>query len=440
MVPWLGNKTDIMKFRNLAMIAFSMLASACGGNSGKDIDAGLVNVDGGAFTMGVGPDRRYLKGSSTMHTETVDVFQISKEPVSRSLYDSVMGTKLAKEGDGPVNMLDYKSCEKFAAKLSKMTGRQYIIPSELMWEYAAGKGALRTVDGTYEWTSDDWEGSNVDKVARSMKERTNIQNFKKSATTLFRVAVAEGSPCPEDVKAAMAGVQTKRERAGDGETIEVNGVKFQMAGIKGGSILIGGTSEQGSYAEEDEVPPFYVDVEDFELGVTEVTAGQWLAVMPVLPWGNSEKELQKPVINVSWYAAQEYILKLNEISGRTFRLPSEAEWEYAARGGVRSQNCRYAGSNQVASVAVYADNAKDLKVRNVGTMGKNELGLYDMSGNAWEWCLDAYGVYGEDCKDSKTRVMRGGSAASKWDACRVSNRSNLPPDNVKATFGFRLAI
>ena len=203
---------------------------------------------------------------------------------------------------------------------------------------------------------------------------------------------------------------------------------------------MGGTKEQGKYAEKDEMPVIEVEVEDFSICRTEVTAGLWKAVMGILPFGNSDKYLDKPVVNVSWYDCQEFLLKLNVLTGKAFRLPDEAEWEFAARGGNKSGRYIYSGSDNLAIVAVYGDNS-DGKVKPVMSKRPNELGIYDMSGNAWEWCRNSYAEYGKTSPlDNDKKVMRGGSAAGRWNSCRVSNRSGIPAVSVKGTFGFRIAL
>ena len=157
-----------------------------------------------------------------------------------------------------------------------------------------------------------------------------------------------------------------------------------------------------------------------------------------------------PVVGVTWEQANafcawrtEYLLKGLGKEARyvqRYRLPTEAEWEYAARGGRKSRHYRYAGGDDIAGVAVYGENS-DHKVKPVKSKRPNELGIYDMSGNAWEWCKDAYAPYGSSASDENIlRVMRGGSAAGRWDSCRLSNRSGMPAINIKGTFGFRIAL
>ena len=210
---------------------------------------------------------------------------------------------------------------------------------------------------------------------------------------------------------------------------------------------MGATAEQSAKAAgEDEKPVHKVTLKSFEIGQTEVTVGLWQAVMGSLPYSNDAKFSEKPVVNVSWYDCQRFIVKLNRLTGRKFRLPTEAEWEFAARGGVKSLGNQLSGSMYVSQVAAYASNAQS-KVVAVKSFQPNELGIYDMSGNVWEWCQDSKYMYSENPEEDpchnepgELRIMRGGSAASMWDACRVANRSFIPASSVKTTFGFRLAI
>ena len=149
---------------------------------------------------------------------------------------------------------------------------------------------------------------------------------------------------------------------------------------------------------------------------------------------------------VSWEDCQTFITKLNQMTGKNFRLPSEAEWEYAARGGKKSQGYKYAGSNNVADVAWYDGNS-GMGTHPVATKAPNELGLYDMSGNVWEWCQDWYGSYSSNAQTNPNgpdsgdnRVSRGGGWGHiGWD-CRVSKRNPKPTTYQTYYWGFRLAL
>ena len=228
-------------------------------------------------------------------------------------------------------------------------------------------------------------------------------------------------------------------------TIIVNGVSFTMIAVEGGTFQMGATSEQGSDAGSDEYPVHSVTLSDYYIGETEVTQELWEAVMGSNPSYFSGNP-QRPVEKVSWNDCQEFITRLNELTGKNFRLPTEAEWEYAARGGNESQGYKYSGSNTIGNVAWYRDNSSSA-THNVKTKSPNELGIYDMSGNVWEWCEDRYGSYSSGSQTNPTgpssgfsRVLRGGSCYSYAKGCRVSLRGSRDSDTRFNGSGFRLAF
>lgn len=217
-----------------------------------------------------------------------------------------------------------------------------------------------------------------------------------------------------------------------------------MVYVEGGTFQMGATSEQGSDAFSDESPVHQVTVSSFYMGKTEVTQRQWKAIMGSNPSYFTGDN--RPVENVSWNDCQAFIQKLNQLTGRTFRLPTEAEWEYAARGGKYHSGYKYSGSNEVGYVAWYEGNSGS-QTHDVKTKQPNALGLYDMSGNVWEWCSDWYGSYGSGAQTNPQgpssgsyRVLRGGSWYSYARYCRVSYRSDDYPDDRYNSFGFRLSI
>ena len=228
------------------------------------------------------------------------------------------------------------------------------------------------------------------------------------------------------------------------KTYYANGVAFQMVEVRGGTFTMGATSEQGSDAESDEKPAHNVTLRDYYIGKTEVTQALWEAVMGNNPsWFKGENQ---PVEMISWNDCKEFISKLNSLTGKRFRMPTEAEWEYAARGGSKSRGYKYSGSNTLDDVAWYSG-ISDYETHEVGTKSPNELGLYDMSGNVWEWCSDWYGDYSSSAQtnpkgpDSGTyRVYRGGS----WDGdardCRCSGRHDYGPDYRGSYLGLRLCL
>ena len=228
------------------------------------------------------------------------------------------------------------------------------------------------------------------------------------------------------------------------ETIVVHGVKFNMVKIKGGTFRMGATSEQSNY-DNDEKPVHSVTLSDYYMGETEVTQELWEAVMGSNP-SRFMGDNQRPVERVSWDDCQEFIKKLNQLTGKEFRLPTEAEWEYAARGGKYSRGYRYSGSNNSDEVAWYDSNSGS-KTHPVKTKKDNELGLYDMSGNVWEWCNDWWGCYQSNSQTNPTgpsegesRVLRGGGWCYFDMGVRVSRRDYLTPGYRHIIIGLRLAL
>ena len=230
-------------------------------------------------------------------------------------------------------------------------------------------------------------------------------------------------------------------------TFTVKGVSFKMVAVDGGTFQMG---EQ--IADEDERPVYSVTLDNYYIGETEVTQELWQAVMGSNPssfTGNS----QRPVENVSWNDCRTFVNKLNNLlagqlpAGRRFRLPTEAEWEYAARGGNRSRGTQYSGSSSIGDVAWYGDNSGST-THPIKGKRPNELGLYDMSGNVWEWCFDSYKSYPStvqtnpkvDDGSGSNRVLRGGSWINDAQGCRVAYRGSGNPDDRYHRGGLRLAL
>ena len=227
-------------------------------------------------------------------------------------------------------------------------------------------------------------------------------------------------------------------------TIPGTQVQFSMVLVKAGSFTMGATAEQGITCEPDEKPTHRVALtRDYYMGEHEVTQELYEAVMGNNPSHFNGAHL--PVEQVDWDDAQAFCTRLSTLTGRIFRLPTEAEWEYAARGGhLASQQTKYAGSNDINVVAWYKKNSEKAS-HAVGTMSANALGLYDMSGNVGEWCSDWYGDYGSAAQTDPTgpssgsyRVSRGGGWGSSAQDCRVSHRSVVTPSLRGKGLGFRL--
>lgn len=222
---------------------------------------------------------------------------------------------------------------------------------------------------------------------------------------------------------------------------EVKGVKFTMVTVEGGTFLMG--DDSGRYSEK---PAHEVKLKRFSIGQTEVTQELWEAVMGSNP--SDRKGPKYPVECVSWNDCLAFIKKLNKLTHRRFRLPKEAEWEYAARGGNQSKGYIYSGSNNIKDVAWY-HNDNYSRPHRVATKEPNELGLYDMSGNVWEWCQDWYdsSYYASSPVANPTGptsgsicVKRGGGWNNGTPSCRVSNRHDNPVTSSYDDSGFRLAL
>ena len=222
--------------------------------------------------------------------------------------------------------------------------------------------------------------------------------------------------------------------------VTANGVTFNMIEVKGGRFNMGGTCEQ-LLAEDDEYPIHVVALDDFWIGETEVTQELWLAVMGENPSG-FQGDLQLPVERVMWIECQTFVSKLTELTGIKFRLPTESEWEYAARGGIYNHYYVYSGSNDIDAVAWHDGDC----THKVAQLQPNELGIYDMSGNVFEWCQDWWGDYDKMPIENPTgpetgenRVRRGGSWGGSLKGPRVSFR-NYELENIRWNYiGLRLA-
>jgi len=222
--------------------------------------------------------------------------------------------------------------------------------------------------------------------------------------------------------------------------------KPEVIAVKGGAFSMGGT-------ESDAKPVHNVTVSDFSIGKYEVTVGQYKAfctatgksMLDAPGWGLNDKH---PIVNVNYNDAVSYCNWLGEKYGGDWRLPTEAEWEYAARGGNKSAGYAYAGSDELEKVAWFADNAGG-QTQSVGRKKPNELGLYDMSGNVWEWCKDWYsGTYYSNSPSQNPkgaasgtgRVLRGGSWRGTAADCRVAYRTDLVPSYRNYINGFRVVL
>ena len=234
------------------------------------------------------------------------------------------------------------------------------------------------------------------------------------------------------------------------------GLNLRMVYVEGGTFTMGCTGEQGGECENDESPSRQTTVGSFYMGMLEVTQGQWEKVMGTTIYQQRDKANSSwpirgagpdyPMYYVSWEEAKEFCMRLSRQTGRTYRLPTEAEWEYAARGGKRAEGSKYSGGWSVGDVAWYLDNSGN-STHVCGTKRANVLGLYDMSGNVWEWCEDFYGPYlsydtdnPRGASSGSRRVDRGGGWNSDAKYCRVSNRHCNTPSDRGRNLGFRVVM
>ena len=258
-------------------------------------------------------------------------------------------------------------------------------------------------------------------------------------------AVAQATPLETPVQeqpVAVEMTQTEVEETPASDENPITKLMRDMVFVEGGVFMMGATPEQDDDAWELEFPAHQVKLSSFYICKYEVTQELWELVMGSNPSTCTGKNM--PVDMVSWDDCQKFIEKLNEMTGVTFRLPTEAEWEFAARGGNKSRHCKYSGDNEVGRVAWYNLNAEDTS-HPVGKKAPNELGLYDMSGNVWEWCADWHNFYTEDIQTnpvgeypSQGRIQRGGCWNQSDGLCRVSFRGVSSPGMRVRDNGLRL--
>ena len=265
-------------------------------------------------------------------------------------------------------------------------------------------------------------------------QSTITRNKPKPAVTKPKPAAkpkAKPKPAPRRNSTSHSGSTTSL-------SAELNKLINNMVYVSGGTFIMGGDESS------DQTPTHSVTLSSYYICKYEVTQALWRAVMGSNP--SKFKGDNLPVEQVSWNDCQTFINRLNSYTGRNFRLPTEAEWEFAARGGNYSRHYKYSGSNYISDVAWYCDNSGN-RTHPVGTKQANELGLYDMSGNVWEWCSDWYGSYSSYSQSNPTgatsgfgRVERGGNWCGLARYCCSSHRSYYAPGNSFDDLGLRLVL
>ena len=286
--------------------------------------------------------------------------------------------------------------------------------------------------------------------------RINLQGDKTVFTyetpSEKRLSEQRAAAAEQRAEAARAEEEKLREqRAAAARAEEEKLLSLEIVLVRGGTFTMGCTPVKGRDCHNNEGPAHQVSLTDFHIGKYEVTQAQWLAVMGSNPSKFSGCD-SCPVENISWIDVQDFLSKLNSMTGKRYRLPTEAEWEYAARGGNQSRGYVFSGGSTYRSldgVAWYGYNS-DEKTHPVGQKLANELGLYDMSGNVDEWCQDWEGDYSSGSQTNPRgpssgsyRILRGGSWDSTSIGPRVTHRNYLSPDSDftgLSKIGFRLAL
>ena len=472
----------------------------------KGINLKMIYVEGGTFAMG---SNSVFDNEKPVHNVTLDSYYIGETEITQAQWRAVMGTNPSGyTGDNrPVECVSWDDAQAFCKKLSELTGKRYVLPTEAQWEYAA-RGGNKSKGYTYSGSN------NIDKVAKynsseghsnvkskkpnelgiydmsgnvdewcsdwyssssySSSSQTNPQGPKSGSSRVLRgggwfdyyacncrvasrrngnlshpnsycgfrvvclpddaTSIVMETPKGTDIKIAKD-LNTNIESKGETYTETAKGINLRMIYVEDGTFAMGSNS-----GESDEKPVHNVTLDSYYIGETEITQAQWRAVMGTNPSVYTGDN--RPVENVSWHDAQEFCKKLSELTGKRYVLPTEAQWEYAARGGNQSKGCTYSGSNNIDEVAKYNSSGGH---SNVKSKKPNELGIYDMSGNVCEWCSDWIGSYSSSSQTNPQgpssgsyRVFRGGSWDFYASGCRVAYRNGGSPSNANDFCGFRV--
>lgn len=470
----------------------------------------MVHVEGGSFVMGSDVKKKYdLKPDyQPPHKVTVSSFKIGKYQVRQELWTAVMGENPSKhKGDFrlPVDNVSWYDCMSFIEKLNKLLpikDMEFRLPTEAEWEYAS-RGGNKSKGFTYpgsnklsevawynckhtkpvgkklpnelglydmsgnvqEWCSDWYDSGYYYESPEDNPTGPLVGSYRMkvkrgcdflSKDEYFQVWCRGGGP--QDRKDEGIGLRivlspprpsvplTKRNL----EEI-LNDLVNDMVYVEGGSYIM------GDEMHPDRFLPHRVFVSSFNISKYQVTQEEWEAILGNNP-AEYKGEPRNPVECVSWDDCQNFIERLNELTGLSFRMPTEAEWEYAAKGGNRSQRYIYAGSNDLDEVAWYDNNSRS-KPHPVGKKKANELGLYDMIGNVQEWCSDWYdrNYYVFSAEDNPTgpksdqeglkyKVSRGGSwrlyqsSKDTLNYSLIARRDYQHKDERSNEVGFRLAL
>jgi formylglycine-generating enzyme required for sulfatase activity len=315
---------------------------------------------------------------------------------------------------------------------------------EVMMVFDLAKTALgseKELGGLYTWSTIAVKWINLFNYISSAKiVQSDNDLYKKSQSEKIENDLKEIERTLEAFEESSKELQKSLELA------VINDIQNSMVLVSGGTFSMG-CDNKGKDCNYGESPVHNVTVNNFYIGKFEVTQFQWFALMENNPSRNKDC-YECPVSNVSWNDIQQFLSKLNQLTGKSYRLPTEAEWEYAARGGNKNQGFKFSGSNNLDSVGWYIDNSRNLYPK-VGEKMPNELGIYDMSGNVWEWCSDWYSdnYYSNSPIDNpigpssgSNRVLRGGGSLGSGWTCGVHIRYKSDPDDRSNDHGFRIVL
>jgi len=505
----------------------------------------MVFVEGGTFTMGCTEEHQdscKYTGATPTRTVTVGGFHIGRYEVTQWLWKSVMGSNPShyhRNNNLPVTDVSWNNVQTFIRKLNEVTGKQYRLPTEAEWEYAArggnkskgyrysGSDSLGEVAitdsyceglcigarapnelGIYDMSGNvaEWVNDTYEKYGRAFRggsvpyhgggsrvySRSSFEPDKSDRYLGFRLAhnavnignndngndeitslqkedndssgeITSSLPEDNDSNDEISSSQEKNtvsqedvsrcfhiERPADSSKkqytpppdVSSDPHSIAMVFVEAGTLMTGRASEDIPCDEEkicgdDKKAQENITVDGFYISKYEVTQGLWKSVMQRNPSKNTGND-NLPVENVSWKDAQKFIRKLNAKTKKKYRLPANAEWEYAARGGNKSKGYDFSGSNFIDGVAWYVENS-DIKTHPVGTKLPNELGIHDMTGNVSEWADDY--IFAGKGRSKRYRNLRGGNYYNPVAGCRVAYTTGITYKDVRSgTFGFRLAL
>lgn len=466
----------------------------------NDVTFNMVFVEGGTFMMGATPEQEpYAKDNERpVHEVTLSDYYIAETEVTQELWTAIMGgTNPSKHGDTkqhPVDNVSIEIANRFIDILNIFTGQKFRLPTEAEWEYAARGGkyskgflyagsnnlaevSVCSADTNYrnggtepvatklpnelgiydmtgnllEWCSDKYGPYSIEPqinphytdgtygvVRGGAYFHANVNGHKNSLRLSARISSQYQAIIPNYV-----GFRLVMDDYNPNKIFSIYGVEFEMLHIEGGTFVMGATSEQGNTSSTVSPTP-KVTLSDYYICSTEVTQELWKVVMGNNP-SYSNADPRKPVEMVSWEDCQMFINTLNQLTGENFRLPTEAEWEFAARGGIYTEEYTYSGGNNIDSVAWYSGNCSTTQC--IKQRQPNEQRIYDMTGNVSEWCSDWYDTFPDSEQvnpigpsSGTKRICRGGSYKDKPEDCHIVTRKSYEPTQRLNTIGLRLAL